>query len=130
MTGFEIPSEAVNYTKYGDNSKNDNEIWNAEKLKDKLYVHLMSIKIHGERKYERQAIDLIYRIPVYRPYPYFIINYRDLSPRLIKELSGLDYTNPDIVIKDVLSWIYESIDKEYFLLSVKRHGLIFWRIDP
>ena len=58
----------------------------------------MSIKINGERKYEKHAKDLIYRIPVYRPSPYFINNYSDLSPKLIKELSSLDDINLPIEI--------------------------------
>ena len=90
----------------------------------------MSVKINGERKYEKQARDLIYRIPVHQPTPAFIISNGDLSSKLIKELSSLDYADLDVVIRDVVSWIFESIDKKYFLLSIKRHGLLLWRIEP
>jgi hypothetical protein len=115
-----------NYRQYEDNK----EIWTIEKIKDELYIHLISIKINGERKYERQGRDLIYRIPVHQPTPGFIINNSDLSSRLKKELSSLDYADLDIVVRDFISMIYESLNKNYFLLSVKRYGLIFWRVEP
>lgn len=61
---------------------------------------------------------------------YFIINQSDLTPRLKRELDRLNEVDLDIVIGEVVSWIYESINKNYFLLSIKRYGLICWRIDP
>ena len=113
-----------------DNNSDNNEIWTLEKLKDELFCYLMSIKVNDECKYEKQAIDLIYKIPKYRPTPYFIINESDLSLKLKRELSSLDDVTLDSVIKDVLSWIYELVNRKYFLLSIKRYGLIYWRIDP
>jgi hypothetical protein len=111
-----------------DNNSDNNEIWTLEKLKDELFCHLMSIKINGKYKYDKQARDLIYRISIYKPTPYFIINYSDLSLKLTKELSSLDNDTLDEVIRDVISWIYESINKNFFLLSIKIYGLIFWEI--
>lgn len=126
------------YQTSSDNSKtridlfsNDcGEKWTIAKLKDELFLHLLFIEINGKKKYEIQAKDLIHRIPVYQPTPIFVINQSDLSPKLIDELSSLDDINLDEVIKDVVSWIFESIDKKYFLLSIKRYGLISWRIEP
>src|SRR4051794_23942465 len=63
--------------------------WTIERIKDELYIQLISLKINGERKYEKQATDLIYKIPILRPTPYFIINQSDLSKPLIKELRKL-----------------------------------------
>jgi hypothetical protein len=132
---LKTPSESLgnsnDYNGHGINNKNNNsEIWTLEKLKDELYVHLMSVEVNGERKYEKQARGLIYRIPVHHPTPYFIINQSDLSERLKKELSCLNYDYLDAVIKEVISGIYESVNKTYFLLSVKRYGLVSWRIEP
>jgi hypothetical protein len=104
--------------------------WTKERTKDELYLQLISLKINGERKYEKQASYLIYRIPVYRPTPYFIMNQSDLSKPLISDLSSLSNRDLDKIIKDVISSLYESIDKEYFLLQIKRYGLILWRIEP
>jgi hypothetical protein len=127
----ETPTNNRNLQKNTDSSPQDKSIeWTYGKLKDELYIHLISIKINGKRKYEEQAKYLIHRISVFRPTPYFIINQSDLSSRLVKELEELDNINLDAVIKEVLSWIYEIIDKHYFLLSIKRYGLIFWRIEP
>ncbi len=64
---------------------------------------------------------MLYRIPVYQPTPYFIINQSDLSPRLIKELASLTDLELDEVIKEALSQIFESINKDYFLLSALLH---------
>jgi hypothetical protein len=104
--------------------------WTKERIKDELYLQLISLKINGERKYEKQAIDLIYRIPIHRPTPKFKINERDLSKPLIKELSSLSNKEQYKIIKEVLSSLYESIDKDYFLLSIKKPGLILWEIVP
>lgn len=104
--------------------------WTKEKTKDELYLQVVSLKIDGERKYEKQATKLIYRIPVYRPTPKFKINESDLSKSLIKELSSLSHKDLDRIIKDVISSLYESIDKDYFLLQIKKPGLIFWEIEP
>jgi hypothetical protein len=103
--------------------------WTNERIKEELYIELVSIKIDGERKYEKQASDLIYRVPVYHPAPNFIINERDLSKPLIKELSSLNHKERDKLIKDVISTLYESIDKDYFLLQIKKPGLIKWKIE-
>lgn len=103
--------------------------WTKERIKDELYIQLVSLKLNGERKYEKQARELIYRVPIFHPTPYFMINNSDLSSKLIEELCSLDDTELDVVITDVLSWIYESINKRYFLLSIKRNGLSLWEID-
>jgi hypothetical protein len=102
--------------------------WTIERTKDELYLQLISLKINGERKYEKQVSDLIYKIPKYRPTPYFIINQSDLSGPLIKELRRLSNKSLDKIVKDTISSIYESIDKKYFLLCIKKRGLIRWRI--
>ena len=102
--------------------------WTIEKIKDELYIQLISLKINRERKYEKQASYLIYRIPVYCLTPYFIINQSDFSEPLIKELLSLSNRSLDKIIKDTISSIYESIDKKYFLLCIKKRGLIKWRI--
>src|SRR6476469_194391 len=103
--------------------------WTIEKIKDELYIQLISLKIGGERKYEKQTRELIYRIPIYHPTPDFIINQSDLSSELKEVLASLDDIELEVVIIYVLSWIYESIDKLYFLVSIKRSGLLSWRID-
>ncbi len=108
----------------------DDSIWLSGELKDKLYLRLASVKKDGKKKYDEQAKYLLYRIPVYQPTPYFIINESNLSPRLIKELASLTEQELDEVIKDVLSQIFESINKDYFLLSVHRYNLLRWRIEP
>jgi hypothetical protein len=109
--------------------KDKSSPWTKERIKDELYIELVSLKIDGERKYENQANYLIYKIPIYRPTPCFIINKSDLSKPLLKELSSLSHKDLDKIIKDVVSDLYESIDRDYFLLQIKRSGLILWKIE-
>ena len=119
-----------NRSNNNNNTDDNDDKWTLECLKDKLYCQLMSIKNNGgESKYENQARDLLYRIGIYHPTPSFIIYYSDLSPRLKKELESLSDIDLNIVLYDVISWILESINKEYFLLGVKRYGLLQWRIE-
>lgn len=111
-------------------TSHNQHLYSFEILKDKMYVNLMSIMIEGKRKYENKAQYLIYRIPVYRPTPYFIINQSDLHYSLVRELVSLNDIHLDKLIKEVISHIFESINKNYFLLSIKKYNLLRWKIDP
>ena len=61
------------------------EAWSTGRLIDELFLELDNVREIDEksgttkRKYEEQAKWLIYRIPVYRPAPAFVINLSDLS---------------------------------------------------
>ncbi len=72
-----------------------------------------------EKKYQNQAKDLIYKIPVYIPVPSFIIYKKDLSDRLKDELA--DYTEKarEDILKTAVGRIFENINQRYFLQSVK-----------
>jgi hypothetical protein len=52
-----------------------------------------------------------------------------LSKPLLKELSSLSHKDLDKIIKDAVSDLYESIDRDYFLLQIKKPGLINWKIE-
>ncbi len=107
-----------------------NEEWTSGYLIEKLSIELISIRVNSIRKYEEQAKELMYRIPVHRPTPYYIINQSDLAPHLIHKLSSLDNDTLDYVIKESLSYIFKPINKKYFSLSIKkRYGLLLWRLE-
>ena len=103
--------------------------WSVNKLEEELYLHLMKVKeeqdSYVKRKYEEQAKNLIYRIPVYRQTPYFTINTQDLNDKLRSELETLDQEPLNNVMKGAIGRIFESINLNYYLLSVKR--LLKWR---
>lgn len=100
-------------------------IWTLEYLIDQLYLHLWVVeeiydeKVHS-RKYQAQAQALMYKIPVYRPVPAFIVNLSDLPEYIIKKLEACDKQGCDYVIKSAVGRIFETINLEYYALSVAR----------
>jgi hypothetical protein len=106
--------------------------WSTGRLIDELFLELDNVKKMDEksgltkRKYEEHAKWLMYRIPVYRPAPPFIVNLSDLSTRIKEELADLDDETLDYVLKESIGRIFESIDQSYFRLSVRR--LLKWEI--
>ena len=79
------------------------------------------------RLYEHQAIYKMYRIPIYRPPPVFIVHLKHLDDRLKQELAKLDKWSKDYVLKEAIGKIFEHVDKRFFLLSVK--SLLKWRLE-
>ena len=79
------------------------------------------------RFYEEQARYKMYRIPVFRPPPVFVVYLKHLDEGLKKELSNLDRESKDLVMKEAISRIFEQVDKRFFLLSVK--PLLKWRFE-
>ena len=68
----------------------------------------------------------MYKIPVCRPIPTFIINLADLADRVKVELCGLDPESLNDVMKESICQIFENIDERYFLLNVKK--LLKWEL--
>jgi hypothetical protein len=98
------------------------EYWTTQKLIDELFLCLIDFRdsINNDlRKYEDQAEYLIYRIPIYRPTPSFLISKKDLTDRLIQELESLDQNSKKQVMKEAVDKIFEGINKRYYLLSVR-----------
>jgi hypothetical protein len=79
------------------------------------------------RFYEEQARYKMYRIPVFRPPPAFVVYLKHLDDRLKNELANLDRESKDFVMKEAISRICEQVDKRFFLLSVK--PLLKWRLE-
>src|SRR5438094_10619619 len=90
-----------------------------ERTIDELYVCLMK---QGSSCYQKQAHDLMYRIPIHRPTPAFEIKISDLNEQVKKELDDRwDYKKEiDYILKEAVGRIFKNIDERYFLLSVKR----------
>jgi hypothetical protein len=83
-------------------------------------------------KYQDQARKLLYRIPIDKPAPYYIIYLSDLDRKVKQQLKDLkaSYTNKDYqhIISSAVDRMFESINYSYFRLSVA--GLVKWRIEP
>jgi hypothetical protein len=86
---------------------------------DELYLCLMKV---GSSCYQKQAYDLMYKIPVYKPTPFFIIKIADLSEQVKKELDDRWCYKRELnyILKEAVSRIFANVDERYFLLSVKR----------
>jgi len=88
-----------------------------ERTVDELYLNLSN-----EKFYDKQAYDLIYRIPVHQPTPSFEIKISDINPDVKKELD-VRWGNRkiiDYILREAVGRIFENIDERYFQLSVKR----------
>jgi hypothetical protein len=99
-------------------SKLSNQL-TIEATVDELYLCLMKQR---SSYYERQASDLIYKIPVYKPAPIFEIKISDLNDLVKKELDDRWNHKPEIdyILKEAVSRIFANLNERYFLLSVKR----------
>jgi len=62
------------------------------------------------RFYEEQARYKMYRIPVFRPPPVFVVYLKHLDEGLKKELSNLDRESKDLVMKEAISRIFEQVE--------------------
>ena len=86
---------------------------------DELYLNLMKVK---DNYYQRQAWDLMRKIPLHNPPPSFEIKISDISKEIQKELDDRwNYKDAiDYILKEAVDRIFRNINEDYFLLSVKR----------
>jgi hypothetical protein len=81
-----------------------------------------------KRKYEDQARFLLFRIPVYRPTPFFTLYYSDiLDDKIKQELAALNDTELDYVMRAAIGRVLECVNERQFNLSVR--PLLRWRIE-
>jgi hypothetical protein len=117
---------AVDYTasRKGQPTLPIESVMTVERLIDELTLHLAAVEeIHVEnnrvRKYYAQARALMYRIPVARPTPVFIISKADLTDGLVLELENC--RNKDTlgyVLRSAVGRLFENLNYNYFHLSV------------
>jgi hypothetical protein len=79
------------------------------------------------RLYEQQAVYKMYRIPIYRPPPVFIVHLKHLDDRIKQELAKLDKWSKDYVMKEAIGKIFEHVDRRFYYLSAK--PLLDWRLE-
>jgi hypothetical protein len=133
------------------------ERWTAQKIRDELVLDLSNAvsgnvvynpalypngvseeiqekyrqRIDYPFRYRDQARQLLYRIPVYKPIPYYIIYLSDLDRKVKQQVKDLkaSYTNKEYqdIISSAINRMLESINYVYFHLSVA--GLVKWRIE-
>jgi hypothetical protein len=124
--------------------KVDCEVWSIECTIEELVLDLSkaaeNITLEGNnnqgtktltvRKYYQHAKDLARWIPIARPVPEFIINAKDLSPEVIKELESRldDIPTLTFILKQAVGRIFENLGHAYFHLSIARKLRV--RIEP
>ncbi|CAN5147078.1 hypothetical protein BH18THE2_BH18THE2_35780 [soil metagenome] len=97
------------------------EIWTTQCVIDELHCYLERLRDKdNNKKYEEQARRLIYKIPIHRPAPTFIVNKTDLCTRLIIELLAYPEEARNEILKSAVGRIFENIDERYYIQSVKR----------
>lgn len=111
--------------------------WTTERLIDKVFLSLMSIKSRfcminarddtrnrGQgiirRFYEEQARYKMYRMVIFRPPPTFIIYLKDLDERVKSQLGSREKQSRDFILEQAAERIFEQVDSRYFLLSAKQ----------
>lgn len=114
------------------------DLWTTERIIDELFLDLVHTcceikKLDGNgtyrtihyKKYYRQALNKMYRIPLWKPTPPFIIFVSDISERVRNELdayykTGYKYMFHYIVMQAV-GHIFENIDRAYFHQSIMKN---------
>jgi hypothetical protein len=111
--------------------------WTTAKLMDEVYLSLISVKRQfcmintrddskncGQgvirRLYEEQARYKMYRMPVFRPPPHFIIHLKDLDEKVKQELAKRDKESRSFILGQAAERVFEQVDSDYFLLSAKQ----------
>jgi hypothetical protein len=74
-----------------------------------------------------QARYLLYRIPVHKPTPVFVVRVSHLYDALKHELDTLDDHTLNRVMKDAIGRLFENEKQDYYLLRVK--SLLRWRFE-
>jgi hypothetical protein len=112
------------------------EYWRESYTIDQLFREISSTieivtvegKKIGVRKYYNRALKIFRFINITKSNLDFIINFSDLSPRLIAELKVLDKMSADYVLKQAVGGIFENIDsKRYHSLGFAKKLVV--RLD-
>jgi hypothetical protein len=106
------------------------EAWLTSYLVDRLKQHLAifeishiqdgsnnNTKIFDKRRYYNQVHHLL-KVGAFKPVPPFVINLSDLSPKILKELIGLDVQDRRLVLKQAVGRIFEDINCKLFHDSI------------
>jgi hypothetical protein len=124
--------------------------WSLAAIVDELFLSMMDVKVPFcmlsglttevrkqdlrnlgtgvlRRIYEEQARYKMYRIPIFRPLPVFVVHLKHLDDKLKQELSSLDRESKDLAMREAIDRVFEQVDRRFFLLSVKRH--LRWRLE-
>ena len=100
--------------------------WTVSKVKDEIFLCLSKVPdpdfFYLDRKYYALANEIIYKIPVYRPSPTFILNISDLSPICKEEFIEFVRLNSkkdiELFLKEIAVKFFEAINYAYTNQSV------------
>jgi hypothetical protein len=102
---------------------------NIIKESDKLVISRLvdELALQLIRTHRKQAQELMFKIPVYNPTPVFLVHLSSIPDDKIKrELASLDNSTRKQVLNDSIGLVFESINEQYYNLSVKK--MLQWEI--
>jgi hypothetical protein len=87
------------------------------------------VKTLTVKKYYAQAFELMKWIPILRPSPEFVINTKDLSPKVIEELEGWieKPTTLSYILKQAVGRIFENISFDYYHIKCRESKMFLVR---
>lgn len=115
------------------NSSNAGDQWTTACFMEELFQNLASSTavIKKNRRaitvspYKQQVNELMYRIPIYRPSPPFIIKWSDLEPKIQSEILQLQNDcKPEIfeqIIVGSVGRLFEIENPRYYHSSVRQY---------
>jgi len=107
-------------------SDNPQDEWTLSRLEDEFLLHLSKNK-----RYHQQVINKMYRIPLWRPCPPFVIHISDLPIKIrieLEKLYDMDEKTFSIFVKEVVGKFFGIQDFDYYNLRVKKYLKV--RFDP
>jgi len=116
----------------------DTDSWTTGRIIDELFSNLANVrcevKILGNdglqksiryKKYYRQVRKIIYRIPIWRPTPIFIIYISDLTQKVKKNLEFyLENASEQAfryIVTEAVGRLFENVDSDYYHGSVMKN---------
>lgn len=107
----------------------EHEQWTKNYLVDHLKQHLATFevaitpsddkRVYDNRRYYQQAHESLI-VGVLKPAPPFVIYLSDLSPKIIRELYGLDRESRKYVLKQAVGRIFEDVNSGLYHSSISK----------
>ncbi len=111
----------------------EDDQWTTACLSEELFQRLASIKTVTQKDgrdftispYRQQAKELMYRIPIYKPNPPFIVKWRDLGSKIQGQILELrSHCKQEIfeeIIVDTIGRLFEITNPRYYHGSVRKY---------
>lgn len=96
-------------------------MWSQDKITEELFLCLAK---HPERKYDKQAKHLQFRIPICDPPPAFVVDVSDVNPAVLKQLAQCTEDQKRDILLDAVGRLFENNDPDRYHRSIKRRLVV------